>query len=265
MKLFYFLLFYVKTSQFFIVAESCTTLGQPCDQTCDCCDHDVDPRIRCEERNEHVGRRCFTGKFCGEPCANDHECYSQQCRYPSLVRRRLDNGTTQKSCYCNTSGQGCPCVASLKKGQFSNEDGYNPSLGKDAANAIDDKPETHFEHSDETKCAVELQTVDSEEIHVCAIYIDTHSEKAQRPVKVYLEGWCTKENTWIAIALKTNILKYKKNKILVINPFSSGPYSKFRVSFHRKGDRTGINQIKVSEIKLFHKCHKKGSCNCKKK
>ena len=258
MKLALLVALYIQTLGYLVLSEQCIPLSGPCEQTCQCCDFDIEPgRIRCEERYKGQGKRCYTGSFCGEDCEHDHECYSQQCGhiYAPPFRRKLNNVTDKKVCICDTVGRGCPCPVDIKDIKFNGEPPYIVALGTDAEDAIDGDDNTHLAHNMDMLAAVELRIENP--INVCALGIYSLDIK-HKVDHVYLEGWCKNKKRdgfevgWTEIPLTSNTSSFGKNKKLVKNP-KNGPYSRFRVSFNRPGDAVK-GPIKIHEIKLYNKC-----------
>ena len=246
--------FFIGTSPYVARSQNCIGIGQPCGQTCDCCDYDTDPGIRCEERNKGMGMYCFTGKFCGDPCTNNSDCYSQNCGYPSTYVRRLEAGPGQKICMCNAKGvQACSCPITMASAALDDDPPYESKMGADPMHAIDGNVNTYLFHDWDKKCAVILTPKDpTEYTHVCGIKVTKYDDK--EPAKIYLQGWCSSKGTWVDIPLKGNDLNLFENMKSVINPRSNGPYASFRALFWGTGDGDGVGTITVSKIELLYRC-----------
>merc|ERR1719203_1075455 len=67
----------------------CINLGEPCSLDCDCCSKIIDPvtntsifepKVRCEVRNQKLGRRCYFSRDNGSSCVTKYDCKSQVCQ-----------------------------------------------------------------------------------------------------------------------------------------------------------------------------------------
>lgn len=59
--------------------QSCVPLLDSCRDDCDCCGNADDKVIRCELRNQGLGKRCYASQILGKECDNDSQCNSQNC------------------------------------------------------------------------------------------------------------------------------------------------------------------------------------------
>ena len=250
----------------------CIPQGQPCDQTCQCCDHDVDPgRVRCEERNHSMGRRCFSGKFCKEECAHDHECYSQKCGTNSSNRRRLNGPSKMCICEPHEGKKKCDCNSPIESIKLVDKDGVSDAtLGKNVEALIDgkwSKDDPYFRCEDDKLCFVELTTKDK--INVCAIRLIKYDNE-RPPEQIHVDGWCEDEKhpkkgywkriTLLGIDVNPFDLEFPKDsdklKILVRSPKAEGPYNKFRIYFYHELVGVSRGRIHISEIQILHDCLK---------
>ena len=60
-------------------AQTCQDLFQPCTEDCDCCGHPNNKAIRCEMRNQNLGKLCYEGRSMSQPCSDSSQCLSQNC------------------------------------------------------------------------------------------------------------------------------------------------------------------------------------------
>ena len=244
-------LFLIGTLNYLVSAQVCAPLGATCDQTCDCCNYETDPGVRCEKRNKDTETHCYTRKFCGDPCTDKSDCYSQNCGFPTTLfrGRKLQGGMV---CLCGaTDTQKCKCPITLIRAALGDDPPYDSSSRHNPMHVIDRDVDTYVEHDKAKKAALILTPNDMTEYnHVCRIRIRKYDDK--EPKKIFLEGWCDTKHTWIDIPLKDNDLDFGAGPEVtkaIINPRSNGPYESFRVLF---GD--GNEDIRVSEIKLLYRC-----------
>ena len=59
--------------------QSCVSLFDSCEYDCDCCGNDINKGIRCELRNQHLGKRCYESQSVGQSCNISSQCNSQNC------------------------------------------------------------------------------------------------------------------------------------------------------------------------------------------
>ena len=60
-------------------AQTCQGLFQSCTEDCDCCGHPNNKAIRCEMRNQNIGKLCYEGRSLSQPCTDSSHCLSQNC------------------------------------------------------------------------------------------------------------------------------------------------------------------------------------------
>ena len=58
---------------------SCVPLFNVCNGDCDCCGNDVNKNVRCELRNQSLGKRCYETIQKNQPCTIDSQCVTQKC------------------------------------------------------------------------------------------------------------------------------------------------------------------------------------------
>ena len=62
-----------------VSSNVCVPLFDSCNDDCDCCGHDFNKNIRCELRNQSLGKRCYETMYVGQPCSVNSQCVSQNC------------------------------------------------------------------------------------------------------------------------------------------------------------------------------------------
>jgi len=63
-------------------SKPCATLGDTCVEDCECCGYKspfAAESLRCEKRNEPLGKRCYKCVALGDTCTKNAECCSQKC------------------------------------------------------------------------------------------------------------------------------------------------------------------------------------------
>ena len=61
------------------LASDCKGLNEYCNADCDCCGYPHNPFIRCETRNQILGKRCYKGVTVHKTCSTNSDCLSQTC------------------------------------------------------------------------------------------------------------------------------------------------------------------------------------------
>ena len=263
--------------------QSCVSLFDSCEYDCDCCGNDINKGIRCEVRNQDLGKRCYESQSVGQSCNISSQCNSQNC-VNNICQPLLRSPAANPIAFCPLVGDSSYITAPVNGLLPICACPKGPTQVQDASYAMDDNLSTDYvNYNSHTYSGFIVETTSNAPLRKIVL-CTSNANPENDPMCFRLEGKCEHDDNFTllqegmipfvgdlrqsctTIAVERGRQSYSQYKILFgcrrggydDSCQRDSRFHKFRRQIrNRKLDAmcTGDYPVILSEVRLLGKCN----------
>jgi len=245
----------------------CKSLGEECVEDCDCCGYKnpfAEQSLRCEQRNEPLGHRCYKCVALADTCSKNSECCSQKCVDDICV----PNAEAGRPKWCLKSLFSSYSLFESVSGMVTQEEGLCPctdlkdsQISSGLGNLIDDEADTDYVNNYPLSAGFLLSSNYHAPLREFKVCPSESGSPASVPTCYKIEGKCDGDKRYTLV--QEGELDIIHHTCVTVPITGRHEYTQYKVTFPclRGGfdaceDATSCQNypLMVSEVDLLAKC-----------